>query len=307
MKLSEALQEFDLALTGNVAGATRVWYQQRMGSLLDALGDVEIEEITISDLRRWRAGLIEQEQRWSEHPTRPPADGPLSTWTVRGFVRAVRRLFAWLVDEGVLIKSPASRLNMPPPPANDPKAVDPDDVLAMLEVADVRDQAIVAFLAGTGCRVGGLADLRLGDLELERCPARATVREKHRGGPSGRPVFLGPATLEMLVAWLEVRPISEHDHVFIGQRGPLTESGIYQVLRRLAWRAGIAGRFNPHAFRHGFARGALDNGADLATVSQLLGHSSVAVTADFYARWSQDELAERHARYSWFDLSLDGK
>ena len=73
------------------------------------------------------------------------------------------------------------------------------------------------------------------------------------------------------------------------------------MLKRLAKRAGVNGRFNPHAFRHGWARGALKNGADLGTVSQILGHSSIQVTAEFYARWADEELAQRHQKFSWLN------
>ena len=69
-------------------------------------------------------------------------------------------------------------------------------------------------------------------------------------------------------------------------------------MRRLAGKAGIKGRFNPHSLRHAFARRVLQQGADLATVSQLMGHSSVEVTVRFYARWADDELGELHDRYS---------
>ncbi len=70
------------------------------------------------------------------------------------------------------------------------------------------------------------------------------------------------------------------------------------MLERTAQRAQLRGRFNPHAFRHAFARDMLDNGADLATVSQLLGHRSIETTARFYARWSDEELHRKHQRFS---------
>jgi len=302
VKLSEVLREFDLSLVGNAADSTRSWYQARLGALVEFTCDVEIEELTISILRRWRASLLQRDGRWSDHPTRPEKEGGLSPWTVRGYMRAVRAFCNWCVREGLLISSPAARLRLPPKPQNPPKAVSPEDVVSMLEVADVRDRAIVCVLAATGCRVGGLCDLRLSDLELEHQPARAMVREKGRGGKKARLVFFGPQTVASLRAWIVIRPDNGgDDHVFLGQRGPLTEGGVYQILRRLAKKAGIKGRFNPHAFRHAFARGALENGADLGTVSQLLGHSGIGVTNEFYARWSVEELGKRSEKYGWFE------
>ncbi|KAA3660662.1 MAG: hypothetical protein DWQ04_18775 [Chloroflexi bacterium] len=69
----------------------------------------------------------------------------------------------------------------------------------------------------------------------------------------------------------------------------------------LAKKAGVNGRCNLHAFRHGFARGSLKNGSDLGTVSRLLGHSSIQITAEFYTRWTDSELAKRHRTFSWFN------
>jgi site-specific recombinase XerD len=96
-----------------------------------------------------------------------------------------------------------------------------------------------------------------------------------------------------LRSWLDVRDLPGRS-VF-----GLKASGVYQVLERTARRGGVRGRWNPHAFRHGFARGLLDNGADLATVSQLMGHSDVSITVRFYARWSDEELHRKHARFTW--------
>jgi site-specific recombinase XerD len=303
MLLSEALQEFDLSLAGVALLSTRTWYRRRLRSLAGFLGDVDISTITTPDLRRWRVHLVEQDQRWMDHPTRPPVAGGLSVWTVRGYITACRRLFAWLADEGLLGHNPAARLEMPPKPSRaTPKAISYQEVLAMIQAASVRDRAMVTFLAATGCRVGGLADLRLGDLEMEREPLRATVREKFRGGPRARIVYYGPLTAFFLLVWLAIRPDKfGTDHVFLGQRGPLTESGIHQALKRLGRRVGVTGRCNPHAFRHGFAKGYLDQGADLGTVSQLLGHGGIEVTSEFYSRWLPGELAERHQRFSWLE------
>ncbi|MBN1956041.1 MAG: tyrosine-type recombinase/integrase, partial [Anaerolineae bacterium] len=114
-----------------------------------------------------------------------------------------------------------------------------------------------------------------------------------------RYVYLKERTTDALRSWLSVRPSGKGDAVFVGLRGPLTESGIYQVLRRLAKAADIEGRHNPHSMRHGWARGALRNGADISDVSQILGHSDIAVTVKFYGQWADDELKERHDQFSW--------
>jgi integrase/recombinase XerD len=78
----------------------------------------------------------------------------------------------------------------------------------------------------------------------------------------------------------------------------LKTSGVNQILKRLARRAGITGRFNPHSFRHAFAKQYLMDGGDLATLSDLLGHSDVQVTKSSYSVFITDELARKHAEHS---------
>jgi site-specific recombinase XerD len=79
---------------------------------------------------------------------------------------------------------------------------------------------------------------------------------------------------------------------------PITTTGLREILRRLKKRAGIAGRFNPHSFRHGYAREFLTNGGSMPALQQMLGHSSPNVTMMFYARWDINELVQQQEKHS---------
>ncbi|HSD85394.1 MAG TPA: tyrosine-type recombinase/integrase [Anaerolineae bacterium] len=70
------------------------------------------------------------------------------------------------------------------------------------------------------------------------------------------------------------------------------------LLDRLAKQAGVGGRHNPHAFRHGWARYALQQQADLSDVAHVLEHSQVQTTYEFYGRWNVQELQAIHVRYA---------
>ncbi len=290
MQLSQALEEFLLATLGEISPETQRWYSHRIASLIEYLGDPSVDNVTPHDLWRWRAHLLGQDA---------PPSYPYTASTVNGFIRAVRRFFKWLVRVGTLNTNPAQDLKFIREPDHDPKAISEQDLAKLLEAAEEnsRDYAIIAFLADTGCRAGGLVTLTMERLDLESM--WAVVEEKHRGGSRTRVVFFSEFTRDALRRWLEVRPDVESDYVFLSVRGtPLSVSGLYQLLKRRATQAGLKGRFNPHAFRHGFARALLKRGASLDTVSKLMGHSSVEVTSRFYARWARSELAEMHRRYS---------
>ena len=71
------------------------------------------------------------------------------------------------------------------------------------------------------------------------------------------------------------------------------------MLRETAERAGLQGnRFNPHSFRHAFARDMILNGADLSQVAALMDHTDTRITSAYYARWNYKEQQQAHNKYS---------
>jgi site-specific recombinase XerD len=305
MVLSEAIERL---ITATIADGrsprTARDYRQKLAGLAAFLGpDRDLASIEADDLRRFVASLRQRSERYTDHAFRDPVAGGLSPASVAGVVRAVKRLFSFLASDGVLASNPARALRTPKlPKGKEPKAASLDDFLAMLaataggEPGQLRDRALLLFLADTGARVGGLVGLRLADLDLEH--GAAWVTEK---GEKRRAVYLTPETVEALRAWLAVRPGGNGGAVFVtleGNHHALTRDGVTQLLRRLKARAGIDGPANPHAFRHAFAREYLRAGGDLATLSDLLGHSDIGVTANSYAVFLPSELQARHAKFS---------
>jgi len=278
MHLAEASRLFVQSLQGVQSPATVMWYERRLAPLLALFGGCPVEAVSLDELRGYRAAI---------------AGRPLSPWTLHAYIRAARRLFAWLVEEGRLSASPAARLELPALPLEPAKGISPSDREKVLAAArdSPRDYALCLFLADTGARVGGVAGLQIADLELSS--GRALVREK---GSKARTVYLTCRTCRALRVYLGGRRAGP---VWLGCTGaPLRSSGIYQLIKRLARRAGTEGRTNPHAWRHGAARGWLKAGANLAQVSQLLGHADVGVTVKFYGGFVDEELKAAHRRYT---------
>jgi integrase/recombinase XerC len=278
MQLQTAIKLFLLSYRGSKSPETEKRYGRKLANLVGFLGEhMSIERVTIHDLREWRAGLLER--GYSDH-------------TLHGFVRACRHFWKWLEGEGILDHDPALRLELPRLPRGGVRGIQHDDLSKILAVAvsSPRDLALCWFLYSTGCRVGGLCDLRLGDLRLDA--ARAYVREKNK---KARVVFLVPQAVEAMRAYLAQRPAGPDDHVWLGQRGPLKTSGAYQALERLAQAAGVERGWNPHAWRHTRAR-EFQAELGLGIVSQLMGHASEQITADIYGRLSDDELQRLFSR-----------
>lgn len=285
MLASRAIEAFLLSYRGSKSPATITWYERRLRALVAFTGDVDITTISTQQLREWRVELCSRPVQRTIHES--PQRG-LSAYTLHGYIRSVRHLFKWLLDEHLIEVNPAARLELPRLPRGQVKGISQTDLVAILEAAAnscPRDLALVWFLYSTGCRVGGVANLMIGQMELEH--GRARVREK---GDKSRTVFLLPDAVTAMRAWLKVRPDSDDDHVFLGKRGPLKTSGIYQVLKRLARSAGVVHGWNPHNWRHRRARDLLNAKVPLGVVSQVLGHSDVGVTSNIYGQLSDDDL-----------------
>lgn len=305
MLLSSAIDELILATrAAGRSSSTIQSYRRNLSYLVDYLGDREVESITPSDLRRYAAALQDRSHRYVGHPKAHELSGGLARESVISYLRAVKRLFNWLAAESMISANPAHGLKLPRPGDRAPKAYNLNDFVNLLAATSgsspvsVRDRAILLFLADTGCRVGGLAALKIEDLDIEGRTARLTEKANRL-----RRVPFSETTAEVLRDWLSVRPASAESWVFVNL-GPrvcnerLTGDAIGEVLRRLKRRAGVSGRANPHSFRHGFAREWMRAGGDLATLAKMLGHSDPGITLRYYARFGTDELQDFHSRFS---------
>lgn len=230
---------------------------------------------------------------------------PLSPFTINSRIRNIRSMFNWAVRQGHVVTNPLDDVKTPRTPAKLPAAVAQADVEFLLGALkqDVpwlwaRNVALIYCLRDTGARVGGLCAAKVTDLEPERY--QLLVTEK---GEKSRYVFMTAITLEKLRVYLGER----HefwgrrcsDALFIGRDGgSILPGGVAEMLTAAALRCDLRGRINPHAFRHAFARDMLRAGCDLSQVSQMMGHSGIQVTADYYARWDVRELRAAHRKNS---------
>ncbi len=308
--LGAAVEQFLLAkrADGLKPGTTR-WYQGVLKPCIAQFGDLPLDQVDTGLMRGYVIALRTRRARYIDAPQRPQMAGGLADDTLRGILRGLVGFFNWCMAEYDLDDNPMRRIKKPPKQRKEPKAISLDDLHKLMQACDdnplgLRDRALLAFLADTGCRAGGLLTLKLPQLDL--AAHRATVCEK---GSKTRLVFYTPYTLNLLRCWLAVRPLYAPT-VFCSlspqRRGEsLSSSGLHQILERLKQKAGVTGRVNPHAFRHSFAREYLANGGDLATLAQLMGHSDVSVTANSYAVFTDAELALRYNEHGPHIETLD--
>jgi len=300
MTLAEAIALFLSSMKGVKAPATMKWYQDRLKSLEKFSGEnTPIKNITVYHLRDWRASLSDRENRYENHPNRSVKIGGLSRDTLHGYVRSTRRFFAWLVEENILSDNPSKRFEFPPTQKRPKAGISDLDRNAMLECAKAnpRDYAMLMFAADTGCRAAGIAGLQMKDLDINR--GRATVFEKGNGGNGkGRIVYFLGDTASALRKWMSVRPEGS-EFVFTNRYGGgLTVSGVYEMFKRTAIEAKAQGRWSPHQWRHWRARKWAQCGMSLGIVAQLMGHTDVKVTSEYYGAFADADLQKSHEQYS---------
>jgi integrase/recombinase XerC len=206
---------------------------------------------------------------------------------------AVRGLFRYAVREGELPANPAHGVRTPKAPKTLPRHLRPGEVETVLEAADAgdrkdpelgrRDRAILELLYATGLRVGELVSLDWGDLDLSARVLRVLGKGgKERMVPFGRPAEA--ALRSWLADWESVRaraegPEDTAEPVFLNHRGGrLTARSVRRVVDRAVGAAAVASGVHPHTLRHTFATHLLEHGADLRSIQELLGHSSLSTT-----------------------------
>ncbi len=157
----------------------------------------------------------------------------------------------------------------------------------------LRDTAILEFLFSTGLRVSELCGLN-SDIDLSR--DEMSVRGK---GEKVRVVFISPAAKEAVQEYLKARKDMEEPLFVEGRPGKLhriTPRDVQRHLKRYVAIAGITSVVTPHTLRHAFATDLLNNGADIRSVQQLLGHSSITTT-QIYTHVTDAHLREIHKKF----------
>ncbi|MFA6318490.1 MAG: tyrosine-type recombinase/integrase [Elusimicrobiota bacterium] len=231
-------------------------------------------------------------------------DQGLASETLHTRWRHLRTFFRFLRRDGLLLLDPSETLEAPRVERRLMPCPTPDQFRKIIEQLrgrdplDVRDYAIMCFLADTGARLSEALALKLGDVDMAGGTARLLGK-----GRRERLVAFGSAARTALLAWLRARGEGKPEERLFVDRfgGPLTRGAFGQRFRRLARAAGVyTRRLSPHALRHFFAIQFLRNGGGVLQLQRLLGHSTLAMTKRYAALTDDDSLAD-HRKASPLD------
>ena len=229
--------------------------------------------------------------------------------TINRRLSSLRGFYAWLTLTGVVDADPTSALNGPKQSRHLPHVLQTEQMTRLLAVhgpvdamgasrnqsiTDLRDQAILEFLYACGARISEASGLKLGDVDFSSRLVKVLGK-----GDKERIIPLHALCIRTMREYLDVaRPTllsdKQSDSFFVSTRGnPMSSDAMRKMFKATVRAAGLDERLSPHDMRHTFATDLLDGEADLRSVQEMLGHSSLSTT-QIYTHLSPARLKDVH-------------
>lgn len=229
-------------------------------------------------------------------------DDGKSASTIARTLSSIRLFHRFLVGEQMITHDASLHIETPKLERKLPDILSPKDIESLLVIngnspLKLRNKAMLELLYATGLRVTELITLKVSDLHLTMGFVRCYGK-----GEKERIVPLGDMAKRAVEFYLQharggLVKRSGADTLFVNQHGrPLTRQGFWKILKAAAKNAGITKTITPHTLRHSFATHLLENGADLRSVQEMLGHSDIATT-QIYTHVTKTRLKDVYQTY----------
>ncbi len=228
-------------------------------------------------------------------------DNHFAAATVSRNIASLKAFYHYLVQEGMAAEDLPEQLKAPKIEKKMPEIMSPDEVVRLLEQPsgsspkEIRDKAMLELLYATGIRVTELITLKLSDVNMSMNFILCRDRNKERIIP------FGTAAKNALTRYLdgtrdEMLENKASDVLFANCSGqPMSRQGFWKLIKYYAKKADIQADITPHTLRHSFAAHLVENGADLRSVQEMLGHSDISTT-QIYANMNHNHIREVYAK-----------
>ncbi|AKO93849.1 MULTISPECIES: tyrosine recombinase XerC [Priestia] len=275
-----------LQIEKNYSQYTTLCYEKDILLFMEFLeeeGIKRLEDVTYSNVRIFLTKLHEHSY---------------SKRSIARKVSALRSFYRFLSREHTVKENPFTMVSLPKRSHRNPSFLYKEELELLFEVSDVstplgqRDQAILELLYATGIRVSECASIMLSDIDMSMKTLLVYGKGKKQ-----RYVPFGNFSYEAIKKYrdegrLKLLPKSNIDckALFVNHRGqPLTARGIRYILNRIVKKTAENIHITPHSLRHTFATHMLNEGADMRTVQELLGHENLSTT-QIYTHVTKDRL-----------------
>lgn len=236
-----------------------------------------VEDITTGDVRVFLGGF-----------------NHLKMSTIGKKLSVLKSFFGWLTSEEIIPKDPTAKIKTPKKEKRPPKALTVEELELLREGCQTnRQRALLEVLYSTGSRLSEIMTLNRNDIDFTEMGAQVVGK-----GNKVRDVYFSPKAAYHLKKYLLSR-MDQSEALFATERRPFKRLGsrsIQKEIDNIAEQAGLNKKISPHVLRHTFATLLLNNGAELAAVQALLGHSSPQTTMT-YAQLTDERKKESHKKY----------
>lgn len=224
-----------------------------------------------------------------------------ATATVSRNIASMKAFFHFLSQEKLIEKDISERLKAPKIEKKMPEILTTEEVVRLLEQPsgdspkEIRDKAMLELLYATGIRVTELITLRISEVNLSMSFIVCKDAHKERAIP------FGMAAKNALIKYMteareQMVEDKSSDILFANCSGsPMSRQGFWKLIKSYTKKAGITADITPHTLRHSFAAHLVENGADLRSVQEMLGHSDISTT-QIYANMNHNRIREVYAK-----------
>lgn len=274
-----------LTKTKGASENTTASYKRDLNSFarfLESKGTTDVTKVNKTNIMAYIYGLQKQ--------NRAPA-------TISRNAASIRAFFSYLVKTRIIDENPAEGLETPRVERKIPHILTLSEVELLLEQPDIsdmkgiRDKAMLEVLYATGMRVTELITLSVADINMNMEYLSC------RSGGKTRIIPLGSKSIEALELYMvkarhTMVKNENEEALFVNCFGsPMTRQGFWKIIKGYASKAGIKTDITPHILRHSFAVHLIENGADIQSVQEMMGHSDISTT-QMYAKMNKSKLKE---------------
>ena len=223
----------------------------------------------------------------------------MNSKTVARNISSLKTFYKYMLITKKIVNDPMNKIVLPKTSKSLPNVLSIDDIDKLLDIKVVdnysaRDKAMLELMYGSGLRVSELVDLGVNDVNLDDDLVRMIGK-----GNKERIVPIGDYAHDSIKNYLEnyrgcMLKKRLCDKLFLNNHGQgMTRQGFFKNLKELAKKQGITKEFSPHTLRHSFASHLLDNGADLRSIQEMLGHSNLSTT-QIYTHVAMEKLRKNY-------------
>ena len=228
-------------------------------------------------------------------------DNHFAAATISRNVASIKAFYHFLMQEGIVSKDAAEKLKSPKIEKKMPGILSPDEVVRLLEQPsgnspkEIRDKAMLELLYATGIRVTELITLKMSDLNMKMGVLICKDSNKERLIPFGN-AAKSALERDLKAARDTMLEDKSSEILFANCSGkPMSRQGFWKLIKYYANKADIKADITPQTLRHSFAAHLVENGADLKSVQEMLGHSDISTT-QIYANLNYNHIKDVYAK-----------